>query len=236
MFSCTSTNEPKLTIAVAANAKETLSEIAKEFSLETGIKTVIVSGSSGKLTAQIENNAPFDLFFSANMKYPNYLFEKKLSSKPILYAKGSLVVCTMNKNLQNLSIDSLLKYSRKIAIANAKNAPYGIAALEFLNTLDSSLYIGKLITSENISQTNQFILEQAVNIGFTSKSSMENKKMKKSYWIEIDNKLHSPINQGFIITLYGKRKHLEESEKLKKFIASSTAKEILLKYGYIVNE
>jgi len=217
-----------LFIASAGNTAYALPEIKKEFNkIYPNINIKFIIASSGKLTSQIENHAPFDIFLSANMKYPNYLYKKHLAiTKPKVYAKGSLVLFSLKK------INSLaeLKNLKRISIANIKSAPYGKAAFEVLK--NSNLYNkvkDKLVYAENINQVVYYVLRGVVEAGFVSKSALFSPKLKKykNSYIEINKNLYSPIKQGIVII-----KDSNEARSFYNFILSKKAKEIFKKYGY----
>ena len=122
----------KIAIAAAANLQFVIPELTEAFTNETGIGCTVSISSSGKLTAQITEGAPFDLFLSADMYYPNYLFQQGFGSKePEVYAKGILVLWSMKEI--NLTLEGLTDPEIKhIAIANPELAPYGIPVKELL--------------------------------------------------------------------------------------------------------
>ncbi len=96
-----------LKVAVAANVRFAFDEIVVAYEKNTNVKIIPIVSSSGKLTAQIEHGAPFDLFLSANMKYPTYLYTKNLAiTKPQVYAYGGLVLWSLKKNI-NIDLESL---------------------------------------------------------------------------------------------------------------------------------
>ncbi|HXA01277.1 MAG TPA: molybdate ABC transporter substrate-binding protein, partial [Cytophagaceae bacterium] len=164
--------ENKVTIAVAANAQYPMKEIEKQYEKETGKDIELIIGSSGKLTAQIREGAPFDIFLSADMEYPQTLYKEGLTlSEPKIYAYGSLVLWTL-KDIDLLNMNVLLLPEVKvIAIANPKVAPYGQAAIDVMNHY--KLYDKaepKLVYGESISQVNQYINSKTADIGFTAKS------------------------------------------------------------------
>ncbi|PIF03356.1 MAG: molybdate ABC transporter substrate-binding protein, partial [Arcobacter sp.] len=128
-----------INVALAANVSYAINDLIKEFNKDyPDIKVNTIIGSSGKLTAQIVNGAPFDIFMSADMKYPKYLYDHLATiDKPVVYAKGSLVLLTTKKN-QNLSkFFGILtsKKTKKIALANPKTAPYGKVAKTVLEMM-----------------------------------------------------------------------------------------------------
>ncbi len=229
----------KINIAVAANVSYAINDLIKEFNkTNPNTKVQVTLGSSGKLTAQIKNGAPYNLFMAANMKYPKALYSQNIAiTKPIVYAQGSLAILS-SKKLDfskgiNLAVDSSIK---KIAIANPKTAPYGKAAIEAIN--HANIYgeiIDKLVFAESISQTVTYALT-ATDIGFIAKSSLKSTKMIKYKeginWIEVDAKLYTPINQGIVIL-----KNAENNKEVKAFydfILSENAKKIFKEYGYLV--
>ncbi len=229
-----------LTVAAAANVQFTVEELRNAFEQETGLRVETVIGSSGKLTTQIENGAPFDIFLSADMDYPETLYKEGLAYKePKVYAYGTLVLWTVNENL-DLSkgivvlTDPLV---RKIAIANPKNAPYGRKAVDALKF--SHLYQEvnkKLVYGENITQASQFIVAQAADIGFTAKSIVLSSEMSgKGKWVEVDPQSYERIAQGVVILTYAKKEHLSATEKFYNFLFSDKGKEIFKKYGYILS-
>lgn len=236
VISCKQPDEKKLTIAASANMQFAIQEISKAYTKQTGINCEIIVGSSGKLTAQIKEGAPFDIFVSADIKYPEELFISGFTTnKPIIYAYGKLVLWTMIDSikpslymLKNLDI-------HHIAIANPKTAPYGIAAVELLKNKGIYNTISpKLVFGESISQTNQFIVSKSAEIGFTAKSVVLSPKMKnKGNWIDLDENDYSPIAQG-IVVLNNRAMQKNDAEKFHNFMQSTVAKKILVDFGYSV--
>jgi molybdate transport system substrate-binding protein len=215
-------------VAAAGNTVYVLPALKQEFNkLYPNINIRFVISSSGKLTSQIENGAPFDIFLSANMKYPNYLYSKKLAiTKPKVYAKGRLVLFSIRKKFTSLND---LQNLDTIAVANVKTAPYGKAAIEVLK--NAKLYEkvkDKLVYAETVNQVISYV-KNAADAGFVAKSSMFSPKMKqyRNKWIDIDKSLYSPINQGIVII-----KDSLEAKKFYNFIFSKKAKLIFKKYGY----
>jgi len=233
-FSCDKNSEDKLTIATASNMQFVMRELTASFTKETAIQCEIIVGSSGKLTAQIKQGAPFDLFVSANMKYPEELYTGGFSIKePTVYAYGRLVLWTMS-NSHNLSLNFLTSDKVKhIAIANPRIAPYGIPVVEVLkNEGIYELVKDKLVFGESISQTNQFITSEVAEVGFTAKSVVLSPKMiENDNWIEMDINSYTPIEQGVVI-LKNRNYHEEDAQKFYDFLLSPKGGEILNKFGY----
>ena len=226
-------------IAVAANVSYAIDDLKKEFNkLYPDTKVKVTLGSSGKLTAQIKNGAPYQLFMSANMKYPKALYEDNIAiTKPLIYAQGSLAYISNKKQDFSKGIE-LLKDEKisKIAIANPKTAPYGKAAVEAMK--NAGVYNDikkKFVYGESISQTVSYAVT-ATDIGLIAKSSLYSSKMarfkKGINWSEVDPKLYTPIDQGMVILKEGEKN--SEVEAFYNFILSEKAKKIFKDFGYIV--
>ncbi|WP_293445759.1 molybdate ABC transporter substrate-binding protein [Persephonella sp.] len=221
-----------LRIAASANIQYPLREIIKEFKKAYGIDVLVVISSSGKLTAQIERGAPYDIFLSANMKYPDYLYKKGLTiRKPVVYAEGVLVLWSMKEiPLNKIGINILKeKYIKKISVPNPKNAPYGFEAVRVLKNVGLYEQVkNKLVYGESVMQSTQYIYKSLVDAGFTSKSVVLSPKLKnKGVWIEVDKRLYNPIKQGVVVI-----RDNPYAEKFLKFLLSKDAQKILRRYGY----
>jgi len=228
-----------ITVAVAANVQFALDDLKAEFTKETGIGVKTVIGSSGKLTSQVENGAPFDVFLSADMKYPNTLYSEGFSLRsPKVYADGVLVLWTMKDLDLSQGVNALNDPNiGKIAIANPEVAPYGrqaVNAMKFYNVYDPLQK--KLVLGESVSQANQFIATGAADIGFTAKSVVVAPNMKgKGKWVEIDPRSYQAIAQGVIVLKYGDQNHSKDAHEFDDFLFSPAAQDIFKKYGYTLS-
>lgn len=226
-----------LTIAAASSTQFAMKEIIQSFTIESGVECQMILGSSGKLTAQISKGAPFDLFISADMKYPMDLYLSDLTvNEPQIYAYGELVLWSQTEGLSptiEILTDDAISH---IALANPKTAPYGRAAVEVLKHYKIYESIkNKLIYGESISQTNQFINSGAAQIGFTAKSVISASEMEgKGSQMELD-KVYSPISQGIVI-LNNRNEKYDEAQLFYDFIFSLKGQEILIKFGYSIPE
>jgi len=234
-LSCQSNHKPVLTIATAANAQFAIEDIAREFNKEMGIDSHIIIGSSGKHTAQIEAGAPYDVFISADLKFPATLYELGLTvSEPAIYAYGKIVIWTLKDSL-NLDINNLMSAPlNHIAMPNPKTAPYGLAAREALTYFNIYNTIRtKLVFGESVAQTNQFILSKSADLGFTAASIVMAPAMKnKGRWQEVDNNSYSPIAQAAVVL--NQSTQPEIAHKFYLFLFSPKAQKILQDHGYIV--
>jgi len=229
----------EINIAVAANVSYAIEALKSAFKEEyPDINVRVTLGSSGKLTAQIKNGAPYGLFMSANMRYPEALYDDNLTiTIPTRYAQGTLALFSihdynLSQGLQLLEDDKI----ERIAIANPKTAPYGIAAAQALK--HQHLYASlehKFVYGESIAQTLAFAVT-AADVGIIAKSALFCEKMKAykegKNWVSIDSALYTTIDQGIVLLKYG------EDEPAYKmfydFVLSDKAQKIFKAYGYIV--
>jgi molybdate transport system substrate-binding protein len=225
-----------LTIAVAANVQFAFKDLQAAFTRETGIDVQTIIGSSGKITAQVRSGAPFDVFLSADMHYPQTLHKEGLASRaPITYAYGTLVLWTMS----DIDLTPGLKVLadpkvHKVAIADPKLAPYGRAALQALAhyQIADSVH-AKAVFGENVSQVNQYIYSQNVDAGFTAKSVVLSPAMRgKGHWIEAPQDSYQAIAQGVVILKHGTDNAEEDCKRFVNFLTSAAARTILANYGY----
>ena len=229
-------NESALNVATSANMQFPMNEIVSEFEKENTINIELIVTSSGKLTSQIEQGAPFDVFVAANQKYPAYLDSLGLtSSTPKVYAYGKLGLWTLkdvSPTLTLLTTDTI----QKIAIANPKTAPYGKASIDVLKK--NGIYERvkhKLVFGESISQVNQFITTGSADIGFTAYSVVACTEMKTiGKWTTINLNDHRKIYQAAVILK--ESAHPKKAKEFYNFLFSERAREILNKYGYLTSE
>ena len=225
-----------LRVAVAANAQMLIKKLQADFNKKTGIKLEVIVGASGKLTTQIMNGAPYDVFLSADTEFPDQLFAKGFGmQRPKIYALGSLIICGNTKNdMQNWKNIISDPKTGKIAIANPKTAPYGKAAEEALKYFHlKEKVISKLVYGESISQVNTYIQTGAVSLGFTTASFLyENIDQSKLKWARIDSKSYQAIKQGAILLTYAKKGNLKEATRFYTYLSSTAAQQIIRKSGY----
>jgi molybdate transport system substrate-binding protein len=228
-----------INIAVAANVSYAINDLKKEFNrLYPDTKVQVTIGSTGKLTAQIKNKAPYQILMGANMLYPQTLYKEGFAvTRPLVYAQGSLAYLSRKKRDFSKGIE-LTKSDdiKKIAVANPKTAPYGIATAEALK--NAKIYNdikNKFIYGESISQTVTYAMK-ATDIGFIAKSSLYSPYMshfkKGENWSEVDHKLYTPIDQGIVILKAGETSKAVSA--FYTFIFSKKASKIFEKFGYII--
>jgi len=222
--------------AVAANFYNPFKDIAGQFEKKTGYRVQIISGSTGKLYAQIINGAPFELFLAADAWRPRLLEQedKAVSGTRFTYALGKITLWSPNQN--KISGDGKIILRKKdfthIAIANPITAPYGKAALQTLKQIGLWEEVQPhVVQGENISQTFQFVASQNAQLGFVSLSQvLDPKNHKKGSRWDIPEELYDPLEQDVVILIKGK--HNPGVRALWKFLRDEPAKQIIKKYGY----
>ncbi len=212
-----------------------MNALTEAFTIQSGIECAMVLSSSGKLTAQIKEGAPYDVFVAANQKYPQAVYENgQAVHPPKVYAYGKLVLWTMQDELK-LAIENLPQTQiQHIALANPKTAPYGEAAIQVLEhyqLLDSVQ--DKLVYGESIAQTNQFILSKAADVGFTAMSVVKAPNMReRGQWITLDENIYTPIEQAVVVL--NNKADTTKAMQFYHFLFSAKAQQILKDFGYSV--
>ncbi len=222
-----------INVAVAANFKTTLKTLKPLFEKQSNHQLTIISSGTGHLSNQILNGAPFDVFLSANEKHPKHIFSKlknkrKLSENALrTYAHGRLVLLS-GKPLPSKNLVDLLtanEFSR-LALANAKLAPYGLAAQQSLQYLKlSKRWKGALIRGQNVAQVYQFVFTSNVDAGFVAYSMV--KHLPKEQYILVPDTHHQPIKQ---VALQLNNKKI--STEFMNFLISDATQYIIEQQGY----
>lgn len=229
----------ELTVAAAADLSSALKEIGTAFQKKTGISLKLSFGASGALTQQIQNGAPFDVFFSADMDYPRHLIASGDADGASLcaYAVGKLVLwvpADSALDLEHAGMKILLDPSvKKIAIANPDHAPYGRAAVAALK--QEGLYdrvADRLVLGENVSQAAQFVESGNAQAGFVALAHAIAPAIrgKGKYW-EVPAADYPALIQGAVVV--ARSQHKKEAAQLLEFIKSKEALETLRKYGFL---
>jgi molybdate transport system substrate-binding protein len=225
--------ERKITVAGASDLSMAFKDISREFEKETGFKVVLSLGSTGMLARQIEQGAPFDVFFAANKKYVEEL-EKAgfiLPGSSGLYAEGRLAVAVRSgAGVKASSLEDLKKNNiRKIAIANPEHAPYGMAAMEALKSarLWEELK-SRLVYGENIRQALQFVESGNAEAGIVALSIANVPGIE---YAEVPKTLHRPIAQAAGVVSTSREK--EAAAAFIKFVNGPKGSPIMKKYGFL---
>lgn len=231
-------SEKTLLIAVASNMRFAMNEIVDEFEKKIQAEIQVAYGSSGSITAQLMAGAPFDIFFSADEALPRRLISKgaALEDKLYRYGTGQIVLWVPADSpikLKEDEMSALLHPSvRKIAIANPRHAPYGIAAVSALK--NAGLYDRlrpRLVLGENISETAHFVRSGSAEIGILSYSHAISSSLKEfgRLWL-VPAASYPSLNQGAIILRQSQ--NVDLSKAFIAFIINGKGREIMNHHGY----
>ncbi|MEO8324981.1 MAG: molybdate ABC transporter substrate-binding protein [Nitrospirota bacterium] len=223
-------------VAVAANFLATLNEIVTNFQTDTGHTVVVSSGSSGKLYAQIQNGAPFDVLFSADVERPQMLEAEGLAVKGsrFVYAVGRLTLWSPDSTMISGDGKSVLSKGNfnYLAIANPKTAPYGMAAEQTLKKLGlwESLK-DRLVQGENIGQTFQFVYSKNAQLGFVALSQVLDPKINGngSRW-DVPTSFHDSLEQEAVLLTTGKNH--AGAKAFLDYVKGNNSRAIIERFGY----
>ncbi len=230
--------QPELLVAAAADLNPALHDIAQRYEKKTGTRIKLSFGASGALTQQIENGAPFDLFFSADMDYPKHLIADGQADAASLYqySLGKLVLWVPSNSpldLEHQGMAVLLDSSvKKIAIANPEHAPYGRAAVAALK--HAGLYdrlSDRFVMGENVSQAAQFAESGNAQAGFVALAHALSPAVKSlgKFWV-VPADYYPPLEQGVVIL--SRSEHKKEAADFLQYLKTKDASEVLRKYGF----
>ena len=227
----------EITVAAAADLQFALKDIATRYEKQSGNTVKLTFGSSGNFFSQIQNGAPFDVFFSADLNYPKKLEAAGQAEPGTLYqyATGKIVLWVRNESKLDLTkgLAVLLDPSiQKIAIANPQHAPYGRAAAAALE--HEKLYgklKDKMVLGENISQAAQFVESGSADVGIIALSLAVAPAMKaEGRFAEIPTDLYPPLQQGCIVLASSKKK--AAAKEFVEFLKRQEIVELLKHSGF----
>lgn len=232
---CRDTSAPagaEITVAAASDLTPAFEEIGREFQASHGTKVVYVFGSTGLLTRQIENGAPFDVFAAANVSFIDQLDQKGLilPGTKRIYGRGRITLwTTSNSPLRIEKIEDLTHAGvARIAIANPDHAPYGQAAREALES--ARLWDAvrpKLVYADNIRQTLQYAETGNVEVAIVALSLSV---QSQGRWVLVPEELHKPLDQGMGVI---KGTNNEAAARaFSDFVNGDKGREIMKKYGF----
>jgi molybdate transport system substrate-binding protein len=228
----------EITVAAAADMNTVLPELAARYTKQTGHVVKVSFGSSGNLTNQIRNGAPFDVFFSADEEYPKQLVVDGLAVENSLYryAVGRLVLWVLSEStldLRRLGMRALLDPSvKKCALANPQHAPYGRAAeaaLKHFGIYDQ--VAAKFVLGENVAQAAQFVESGNAQAGLIALSHalVPAMKNKGRYWtVPLDS--YPTLNQAAVVL--SRSKSQVAARKFLEFVRAPEATSLLEEYGF----
>jgi len=228
-----------VTVAAASDLTYAMNEIAANFEKATGCTVRLSTGSSGNFLTQIENGAPFDVFFSADIAYPKKLETEGLAEPggTYLYAVGKIVLWTrkdsrvdVGKGFSGLRDPAV----QKIAIANPEHAPYGRAEEEALRK--SGVYDAvkaRLVLGENISQAAEFVESGNADAGILALSLVVSPAMKdKGRAWRIPENLYTPIQQGAVVIRTAP--NIQGARQFLDYIKMPETAALLKRFGFVL--
>ena len=222
----------EIRVATASNFRQAMTELARQFEQSSGHRVMPIFGSTGKHFAQIVNGAPFDAYFAADAKRPKQLEEQGLTipDSRFTYAIGRLVLWSPDAELVNPQGDVLKQQGfKRLAIANPRLAPYGLAARQTLENLGLWQNLAaRLVRGENVAQAFLFVRSGNADLGLVAWSQIKNEgePVEGSFW-RVPEKLYAPIDQQAVLL-----KDNEATRSFMAFIRSNKAAKIIQNHGY----
>lgn len=224
----------KLTIAAASDLKYALDSVVSDYNKShPKVTVVVVYGSSGKFYEQISNGAPFDMFFSADVSYPQKLEESGKTGQTFRkYGRGRLVIWSRRVDPAAQKMNALLdKRVNRIAIANPEHAPYGRRAVEAMKAAQVYDRVqSRLVYGENISQAAQFVTTGAADAGIVALSLALSPAMRNGKYFLIPEDLHEPLDQAMVILK--RAADNADARDFQEFVLDERAKAIFTYFGF----
>jgi len=225
----------EVSVAVAANFAAPMERIVPLFEKESGHTVKVSLGSSGKLYSQIKGGAPFDVLLAADEATPKRLVQEGLAvgGSRFVYALGKLVLWSAQSDFLDDKGAVLIKGGfGKLAIANPRLAPYGMAAKETLEKLTMwNAMQGRLLRGEDITQAYQFVATENAELGFVALSQiMRDGKVSGGSWWLVPSEMYKPIRQSAVM-LSG-AKDQAAAQAFLAFLRSAKAVAVIRGFGY----
>jgi molybdate transport system substrate-binding protein len=215
-------------VAVATNFKTTADQLTSAFMAQQQHQLILVSGSTGKLFNQIKQGAPFDLFLSADAQRASHLIDDgfAVQGSQSTYAEGRLVLLGSKPDPLTTLKDNQF---RRLAVANPKLAPYGLAAAQTLKKLELEQLVGdKIVMGENVGQAYAMVATGNADLGFTALSMIEPAQQAQAWRVPAD--YHDPIKQDLVLLKHGQNN--PAALAFLKFLSSSQAHTLIEAAGY----
>jgi molybdate transport system substrate-binding protein len=190
-------------------------------------------GSSGQLAEQIRKGAPFDVFLSANMKFPEDLEREGVVAKGSVqpYARGTLMLAVHSSasGLVDGMADLQKPEVRRLAIANPRFAPYGMAASQALERSGLSKSLEpRLVLAESVRQAFLYVEQGDADAALVSRSLIEDDGACKA--IEVDPSLYDPLIQG--LGIVARSDKTERAGRFVEFVVGEGGQSVLGEHGF----
>ena len=225
-------------IAAAADLNFALTEVAAQFTKDTGKSVKLTFGSSGNFTTQIQQGAPFEMFLSADESYVQMLAQAgRTEGQGDLYAIGRLAVFAPAGS--PVKADAGLKDVRKaltdgrlkaLAMANPEHAPYGRAAQEVL--IHQKLWAAaqpRLVLGDNASQATQFAVSGSAQAGLIPYAlALAPAVSSKGAYALVPAEWHRPLRQRMVLIKGADA----TARSFYAYLKTPKAKAVLSRYGF----
>ncbi|TRW50509.1 molybdate ABC transporter substrate-binding protein [Aliidiomarina halalkaliphila] len=224
----------RITIAAASDLRFALNDIVDQYRQWNPRANIqVIYGSSGKMTTQIMHGAPYDIFFSADIAFPQQLAAAGFTATtPEIYGIGRIVLWSARHEVSDWTLQDLLNENvRRIAIAQPTHAPYGMRAKEALQSQDLWAQLEhKMVYGENIAQAAQMAQSGAADVAIIALALAKGSQLSARDYKLIDANLHAPLTQGYVITQRAKENFL--AHDFAAFMQSDIARNIMEEYGF----
>ncbi|NOX52437.1 MAG: molybdate ABC transporter substrate-binding protein [Gammaproteobacteria bacterium] len=227
-------------IATATNFRPVINILVQQFEKNTAHTLTVVSASSRKLYTQIVNGAPHHLLFSADVETPQRLVAQELANGLSLqvYAVGQLVLWANGASVDEHTLAA--RQYNKLAIANPKLAPYGLAATQTLAALSLADDTTRLVMGENVGQAAALVATGNAHVGLIGLSLLRDRERKTGntmqqaeFWI-VPSALHQPIEQAMVLTNQGTQN--VAAQDFHRYVSKPSSRDVIRSYGYIVRD
>lgn len=222
----------EITIAAAANLTDAFAELGKEFTARTGVRVTFSFGATADLSRQIENGAPFDVFASADVEHVERLNQSGLVTPGTnkVYGRGRLVLWIPPGS--PLVINRLEELTRpeveRVAVPKPDVAPYGRAAVEALRATNLWPQVEpKVIYGQNVAQARQYAATGNAEVAFIPRALV---KPDEGRAIEVDERLHQPIDQAIAVLKDSRRQ--DAARSFVSYVLGPEGQALLERYGY----
>jgi molybdate transport system substrate-binding protein len=223
----------KVRVAVASNFLATAKHLAQDFETRTPYRLALSAASSGKFYAQIRQGAPYDLFLSADAERPQRLFREGIGrQEPITYAVGQLVLWRPNavKAVDQTALEHIA--DQRLALANPRVAPYGLAAQQLLEQLGLWQTLQPaLVRGENVSQAFHFVRSGNVDMGLVALSQVTTMAIPAEQWWQVPVERYTPIEQQALLI-----QNHAAAQAFWQYLQSPQARAIIQDNGYALSK
>lgn len=222
-------------VAAAADLTAAFEELGKVFEQQTGQKAIFTFGSTGQLTKQIQQGAPFDVLAAANVSFVDQAVKSGAcdGASRAFYARGRVAIWSKQGGVEPAAKLEDLADPRfiKIAIANPEHAPYGQAARDALKSAGVWAAVEpRLVFGENVRQTLQLAETGNVEAAIVALSLVIQDKANP--WLVIDDALHPPIDQALAVCKHGA--NAEGGRAFATLVNSPSGRELMRRYGFLL--